>query len=67
MLSPETLEQIRQMTPGERLRMTVQMSRENMHRMFQGTEAQVRKRFEVLRKQNDERNRNMLIAIARTR
>jgi hypothetical protein len=67
MLSRETLEQYRRMTPGERLKLTVQMMDENIPYLFRGTPEQVDRRFELLRRQNDERNLRMLAAIARTR
>lgn len=67
MLSPETLEMYRRMTPGERLKLTLEMIRENTPRLFRGTDAEVARRFEILRRQNDERNRRMLEALARTR
>ena len=67
MLSPETLEQYRRMTPGQRLKLTVQMMDENIPYLFRGTPEQVDRRFELLRRQNDERNLRMLTAIARTR
>ena len=63
MLHPETLEAYRQMTPSERLKLT----RENTKFLLSGPPEIVARRFELLRRQNDERNRNMLTAIARTR
>lgn len=67
MLHPETLEAYRRMTPSERLQLTLEMTRENGPRMFRGTSEQIERRFEILRIQNDDRNRRMLEAIARTR
>lgn len=67
MLHPETLEAYRRMTPGERLKLTVEMTRENARNMFRGTPEQVERRFEIVRTQNDDRNKRMLTAIARTR
>jgi hypothetical protein len=67
MLSRETLEEYRRMTPGQRLKLTVQMMDENIPYLFRGTPEQVDRRFELLRRQNDERNLRMLTAIARTR
>lgn len=67
MLHPETLEAYRKMTPSERLKLTLEMTRENFRRLLNGPPEIVARRFELLRKQNDERNRNMLTAIARTR
>ena len=67
MLSRETLERYRRMTPGERLQLTFEMIREATPYLLQGTPEQVDRRFELLRRQNDERNLRMLTAIARTR
>ncbi len=67
MLSPESLEQYRRMSPSERLRLTLQMIDEAIPYLFRGTPEEVDRRFELLRRENDERNRRMLAAIARTR
>ncbi len=66
MLSRDTLEAYRRMTASQRLEITLEMMRPNMERMFAGTPDMVDRRFELLRRQNDDRNRRMLIAIART-
>ncbi|MBX3417038.1 MAG: hypothetical protein KF851_05495 [Pirellulaceae bacterium] len=66
MLSRETLETYRQMTPGQRLEIALEMMRPNMERMFAGTPEMVERRFELLRRQNEDRNRRMLAAISRT-
>lgn len=67
MLSRETLERYRRMTNAERLKLTLEMIRENTPYLLRGTPEQVARRFELLRRQNDERNLRMLTAIARTR
>jgi hypothetical protein len=67
MLSPETLEQYRRMSPSERLRLVLEMMREETPYLLRGTPEQIDRRFELLRRQNDERNRRMLVGIARTR
>jgi hypothetical protein len=67
MLSRETLEEYRRMTNAQRLRLTLQMIDENIPYLLRGTSEQVERRFELLRRQNDERNVRMLTAIARTR
>ncbi len=67
MLHPETLEAYRQMTPSERLKITLKITLENTNVLLSGPPEIVARRFELLRRQNDERNRNMLTAIARTR
>ena len=67
MLSSETLERYRRMTPSQRLRLTLQMIRETTPDLLRGSPEEVDRRFELLRMQNDERNRRMLAGIARTR
>ena len=67
MLSRETLESYRRMTPGERLRLTLEMIREATPYLLRGTPDEVDRRFELLRRQNDERTRRMLEGIARTK
>lgn len=66
MLSRETLEMYRRMTTAERLKLALEMSDAAMPYLFKGTPEQVARRFELLNRQNDERNRRMLEAIART-
>ena len=66
MLSPETLEQYRRMTPSERLAQTI-LSMEGIDRaLLSGTEQQVNRKFQLLRRENDLRNTNMLTAIAKS-
>ena len=67
MLSQETLESYRKMTPGERLELALRMTDENIPALFAGSPALVDRRFELLKRENDQRNHNMLTAIARTR
>jgi hypothetical protein len=67
MLSRETLEAYRRMTPGERLALTFRLTDEATPYLFVGTPEQVRRKFELLRRQNDERNQRILAGIARTR
>lgn len=67
LLSKETLERYRRMTTSERASIVVQSMRENWPAMFEGSDEKVARRFELLRWQNDERNRNMLEGLARTR
>lgn len=67
MLSQESLEQYRRMSPSERLRLVLEMIREETPYLLRGTPEQVDRRFELLRLQNDDRNRRMLEGIARTR
>jgi hypothetical protein len=67
MLSRETKERYRRMTNSERLKLVLEMIRENTPYLLRGTPEQVDRRFELLRRQNDDRNRRMLEGIARTR
>ncbi len=67
MLSRETLERYRKMTPGERLALSLRLTEEATPYLFAGTPEQIKRRFELLRRQNDERNRRMLEGISRTR
>lgn len=67
MLSPETAQRYRRMTPSERLQLTLEMIREATPFLLRGTPEQVDRRFELLRLRNDRRNRSMLEGIARTK
>ena len=64
MLSPETLQSYRRMTPGERLRLTLELQRDSERFLLVGTPQQVRRKFELLERENAARNRAMLMAIA---
>jgi hypothetical protein len=67
MLSRESLEQYRRMTIAERSKIVMEMIREGQRALLTGPPEVVDRRFELLRRQNDERNRRMLEAIARTK
>jgi hypothetical protein len=67
MMSPETVQRYRRMTPSQRLQLTLEMIREATPFLLRGTPEQVDRRFELLRLQNDQRNRSMLKGIARTK
>jgi phage terminase Nu1 subunit (DNA packaging protein) len=67
MMSEETRERYRRMTPAERLRITLQMIREAIPELLRGPPEVVDRRFELLRRQNDERNRRILEALARAK
>jgi len=67
MLSRETLEMYRRMTLSERLKLALEMSDEAAQYLLEGPPEVVERRFELLRLQNDERNRRMLEGLARTR
>lgn len=67
MLSPETLDRYRRMTTAERLKLAMKLTDEATPYLLRGTPEQVARRFDLLRRQNNERNRRMLEGIARTR
>jgi hypothetical protein len=67
MLSKESLERYRRITVNERWQLVKEMIRTETPYLLRGTPEQVDRRFELLRRQNDERNFLMLSAIARTR
>jgi hypothetical protein len=67
MMSPETVERLRRMTPAERLRMTLQMMREATPFLLSGSAEEIERRFELLRRQNDDRNCRILEGLARAR
>lgn len=67
MLSQETLDEYRRMTPGERLELALRMTEENLPALVAGPKQVVRRRFELLQRENDLRNENIRRAIARTR
>jgi hypothetical protein len=67
MLSQETLERYRRMTPGQRLELALRMTEQALPALLEGSPAVVARRFEMLARENDERNRNILAAIARTK
>jgi hypothetical protein len=67
MLSPEAAKRLREMSVADRLRLTLQMIDEGLPFLMRGTPEQVRRRFDLLRQENDERNRRILEAIARTK
>jgi alkanesulfonate monooxygenase SsuD/methylene tetrahydromethanopterin reductase-like flavin-dependent oxidoreductase (luciferase family) len=64
MLSRETLENYRRMTPGERLRLTLELQQASEKYLLVGTPDQVRRKFELLERENNARNIGMLTAIA---
>lgn len=67
MLSDESLEEYRKMTVAERLSLTFAMMRDAGEYLTSGPADIVDRRFELIRRQNDQRTRNMLIGLARTR
>jgi hypothetical protein len=67
MLSRATLQAYQRMTAGERLKLACEMSDQAALDLLQGPPEVVARRFELLRRQNDERNRRMLEGIARSK
>lgn len=65
MLSEETLNEYRRMTPGQRFNLTVRAIRESIPHLDSGTPDHVERRFQLIRRENDLRNENMLKAMAR--
>lgn len=53
------------MTPGERFSLTLHAIRENIPALSAGRPELVARRFELIRRENDRRNENMLRAFAR--
>ena len=66
MLSAKTLEEYRKMTPSERLAMTFAMMRDAGKYLTAGPEDLVDRRFELIRRQNDQRTLNMLVGLAKS-
>lgn len=64
MLSKETLEAYRQMTPSQRLALSIQAMRESMVHLLAGPPEIVDRKFELIRRENDARNRAMLERLA---
>lgn len=67
MLSPETLETYRRMTVSERLALTFEAMRRDWPYLLAGPEDVVQRRFDLINRENDARNRNILEALARMR
>ena len=65
MYSKETLEKYRRMTNGERLAVTLKMMREQFPYLLQGPPEVVKRRFELIQRENDLRNQRYLEAFAR--
>lgn len=64
MLSPETMEYYRRLSPSERLRLSMQATREAIPYLLKGPPEVVARRFELIRRENDARNRAMLEKLA---
>jgi len=67
MYSQETLEYYKRMTNSERLAVTLKMIDEQFPYLQKGPPEVVARRFELLRRENDLRNKAMLECIARSK
>ena len=67
MLSPEAARRIREMSVADRLRLTLLMIDEAIPFLTRGAPEDVRRRFDRLRQENDDRNRRVLEVLARTK
>ena len=65
MQSEAKLEEYRRMTPAERLQLTFELIEEGWRYLSLGTEAQVQRKRQRIRQQNDLSNRRMLEAFAK--
>lgn len=65
MLSREALESYRRMSPSERLVLSLRATREAIPYLLHGPPEVVDRRFELIRRENDARNRAMLEALGR--
>lgn len=65
MLSPETIEQYRRMTISERLALVMESCDKHCPALYEGPPEVVARRLELLRRENDLRNENLLAAFAR--
>ena len=66
-MSKKSKEHWRRLTLSERLKVVLQMMDEAVPHLLEGPPEVVARRFELLRRQNDERNRRMLEGIARSK
>ena len=66
MLSLETLESYRKMTPGQRLRLTLDLCESAWPAMLQGSPEIVERRFQRLRDENNKRNEAICEAFLRS-
>jgi hypothetical protein len=64
MLSRQTIEAYRCMTPDERLALTLRAMRESIPYLLYGPPDVVDRKFELIRRENDARNRAMLERLA---
>jgi len=66
MLSREQLEAYRLLTPGERIALSLKMMGEQWPTMMSGSPEQIDRRFELLNRENDLRNQNVLEKMAKS-
>jgi hypothetical protein len=66
MYSQETREYYKRMTNAERLAITLKMMREQFPYLLQGPPEVVKRRFELINRENDLRNQRYLEAFARS-
>jgi len=66
MLSPEKLEEYRRMPLDAKLALTLELIRENTPYLLKGSREVIDRRFALLQRENDLRNRNILQALARS-
>ena len=67
MLSEETLQRYRRMTVGERLALTLQMMRHDWPYLLAGPEDVVQRKFDLINRENDARNQNIVEALVKMR
>ena len=65
MLSKESLDEYRRMSPSERLRLTFAAIREQTPYLFVGTDEVVTRRFQLLDRENSLRTERILVAMKR--
>lgn len=65
MLSKLQLQQYRNMTPGERISLSLEMTEEQWPKMMSGPPEVIDRRFELINRENDIRNRKLLAAFAK--
>jgi len=66
MLSPETLELYRKMTPSQRLELTFELSESAWAALLVGDPEIVKRRFQRLEQENDLRNKRICDGLRRT-
>ncbi|MCR9295591.1 MAG: hypothetical protein NXI32_22975 [bacterium] len=65
MLSPETLDTYRRMSPGQRLRLTLDLSHTAWRALLEGPPEVVARRFERLRQENELRDQRITAGLKR--